>query len=91
MSNSQLVNLKLGVNIYDEKFKDELILVQYTKNEIKKLMIDDLISEENKPTIRLIKFTRDILNNAEWALLRPIELANTMIRGWHRNALDSLN
>ena len=97
MSYSQLINLKLGVDIYDEKFKDELILVPYTKKQIKKLMIDDLISEDSKPTLRLIKFIREILADrinsimTEWALLMPIELANTMIRGWHRNALDGLN
>lgn len=60
MNRAKLLNNKLGVNIFDES-SDLLKINNFSKKEIKKLMIDDLIYEKNKPTKRLLNLTKEIL------------------------------
>lgn len=60
MNRAKLLNNKLGVNIFDES-SDLLKINNFSKKEIKKLMIDDLIYEKNKPTPRLLNLTKEIL------------------------------
>jgi len=54
------VNDRLGCKIYDENNVYDLLIIRYTKKEIKELCIDDLI-KNNRPTSRLIQLTNEIL------------------------------
>lgn len=60
MTDSEYVNNKSDVKIYNL----DMSLIKYTKKQVEKLMIDDLI-KNGKPTTRLIKFTKDILSEKE--------------------------
>lgn len=55
------INDKLGVKIFDVECLERLKIVKYTKSEVKKLMIDDLVNEQGKGTERLSKFVREII------------------------------
>ena len=55
------INNKLGVKIFDVECLERLRIIKYTKSEIKKLMIDDLVNERGQGTERLSRFVRDII------------------------------
>jgi hypothetical protein len=53
------INEKLGVKLFDEIDGN---LNKFTKKQIRELMIDDLVDlETRQPTVRLIKFMKEIL------------------------------
>ena len=55
---AKIVNDRLGVEIFDENFRQKF----FTKKEIQRLLIDDLINPDTKyATTRLNKFVAEIL------------------------------
>lgn len=55
------VNDRLDVKIYDETCIAGLKIIKYSKQDIKRLHIDDLVNDKGHATQRLINFTKDIL------------------------------
>jgi len=62
---SAKINEALGVNLYDELNLKVIKLNKFTKKQRKELCIDDLITEKNEPTERLLKLFKEIA----WGLL----------------------
>ena len=58
-----LLNNRLDVPLFNELNVNSLELNKFTKKQIKKMMIDDLIAGDNTATDRLNRFINEILNN----------------------------
>ena len=58
---SAKINEALGVNLYDETNLKVIKLNKFTKKQIKELCIDDLIDSKGQPTLRLVKFYKEIV------------------------------
>ena len=50
------INRKLDVNLFNDKME----LNHFTKKQIDSLFIDDLITENNRPTFRLLKMVKEL-------------------------------
>lgn len=61
MTNAELINKKLGFDLYKQDGK-LLVLNKFTKKQIKEYCIDDLI-HEGRATLRLKKIVNEILTN----------------------------
>ncbi len=59
--NAQKINQRLGVTLFDETDIHRLKLLKFTKKDVKRLMIDDLIDKKGKGTERLAKIVKEIL------------------------------
>lgn len=59
--NAVKINKRLDVKLFDESDIHRLRLLKFTKKDIKRLMIDDLIDDKGKGTERLARFVKDIL------------------------------
>lgn len=59
--NAAKVNERLGVTLFDETDIHRLRLLKFTKKDIKRLMIDDLIDDKGKGTERLARLVKEIL------------------------------
>lgn len=59
--NAQKVNQKLGVTLFDESDIHRLKLLKFSKKDVKKLAIDDLIDKEGRGTPRLAQLVKEIL------------------------------
>jgi nicotinamide mononucleotide adenylyltransferase len=63
-----LLNNRLDVPLFNELNVNSLELNKFTKKQIKKMMIDDLIAGDNTATDRLNRFINEILNNKQGEL-----------------------
>ena len=61
--NAEKINESLGVELFDVNASPYLKLLQFTPKDIKRLMIDDLVDNNNQQTLRLRKFVQEILYN----------------------------
>jgi len=59
--NAVKVNEKLGVIIFDESDIHRLKIIKYSKKDIKRMCIGDLIDSKGQGTERLAKLVKDIL------------------------------
>ena len=59
--NVQKINQRLGVTLFDETDIHRLRLLKFTKKDVKRLIIDDLIDDKGKGTERLARLVKEIL------------------------------
>ena len=59
--NAKKINDQLGVKLFDENDPHRLRLLKFTKKEVKKKMLDDLIDKNGKSTERLAALVKEIL------------------------------
>lgn len=59
--NAQKINQRLDITLFDESDIYRLRLLKFTKKDIKRLMIDDLIDDKGKGTERLARLVKEIL------------------------------
>lgn len=59
--NAAKINKRLGVTLFDESDIHRLRLLKFTKKDVKRLMIDDLIDSKGQGTERLARLVKEIL------------------------------
>ncbi len=58
---AEKINKSLGVEIFNESNLNRLEIIRYSKKEIKKMCIDDLVLPKGGGTDRLAQFVKEIL------------------------------
>jgi len=59
--NASKINQRLGVTLFDESDIHRLRLLKFTKKDVKRLMIDDLVDDKGQGTERLARLVKEIL------------------------------